>query len=438
MRRLVRWTGVFGLGLSTLVVSGCGSSNDTSPASTAPAISGEMKTFLDKARSQLQNKQWQPALQTLTQAIQHDPKCAEAYLQRGSLLADAGQAAQALADFGRAIELAPNDAKLRHTRGFLLMTHRQVDAAIGDFSKAIELNPKYAPAFNNRGLAWLSKGDAKQALADFESALALDSKYTEALINRGFVKYQSGQHKPAIADYDAALKLNPDNVNALNNRGLANYELKQFDKAVDDFTQAIARDRYNPKFYLQRHACWSKLGRDEEAQQDAAQVAWLNKLGDLNLKLAREPRKPDGYVELAEHYLTGNEPRVALASFETAMKLDPDNARSLSGRAGVWLTQKNFDKAIADCTAAIDKEPHYEAFSRRGEAYLANGDYDAALADFKRAKRLDAQVAKAYWLRAKALRAEGETAAAAKDLERAYEIDPNLRTARTKSDAARD
>src|SRR5439155_945690 len=312
MRRHSWFAGVVCCGLSGLTLIGCGESSSTptsdkeSAASKSP-LSKDVKSLLEKGISALQKRQWQPALQALTEAIKLDPKCADAYFHRASLLADVGQAAAAL------------------------------------------------------------------------------------------------------GDYDHALKLNPDNISALNNRGLAYFALKDYERAAADFTQAIARDRYNAKFYLERRECLLKLDRHEEAQGDAAKVAWLGKLNELNRSVSQEPKAANNYVELAEHLIAGGEPRVGLASFETAIKIKPDYGKSYSSRAAYWLSQGDLDKAISDCDRALKVEPHFEAYSVRGDAYLQKGDDDRAIADYQKARRLDTQVANAYLLRAKQRRAAGKS-----------------------------
>ena len=240
--------------------------------------------------------------------------------------------------------------------------------------------------------------------------------------------YQSKQHKQAIADYDQALKLQPENVNALNNRGLAHFELQDYEQAVADFSKAIARERYSAKFYLQRRACYLQLGREEEAQSDTAKIAWIGKLNDLNRHVAQEPKAAGNYVQLAQHLIAGGESKVGLASYETAMQVQPKYGRSYSSRAAFWLSNGEFDKAIADCNRAIQAEPHFEAYSIRGDTYFQQREFDLAIADYRKAKRVDAQVAKAYLFRAKKLAAEGKTDEAKRDRERAADIEREIQT----------
>ena len=429
LRGSSQFASVVAFGLCGLTLTGCGSSKTpTAEKPAAATASSEVKSLLEKATTALQQRQWKPALESLNDAIKLDPKCADAYFQRASLFADAGQAQAALIDFTKAVELAPKDAKLRHTRGFFLMTHKQIDLAIADFSAAIEINPKHTQALNNRGLAWFTKGDQAKARADFDQALQIDPKYVEALINRGFLAYQSKQHKQAVADDTLALKLQPENVNALNNRGLAHMELKDYESAAADFTQAILKERYNAKFYLQRRACYLQLGRDDDAQADAEKVAWLGKLNELNRNVTQEPKDAGKYVQLAQHLIAGGEEKVGLASYETALHVQPKYGRAYSSRAAFWMSQGEFDKAIEDCDRALKLDPHFEAYSIRGDAHFQQREFDLAIADYRKAKRVDAQVAKAYLFRAKKLAADGYTAEAERDRERAYEIEPSLST----------
>lgn len=55
-------------------------------------------------------------------------------------------------------------------------------------------------------------------------------------------------------------------------------------------------------------------------------------------------------------------------------------------------------------------------------------EFDLAIADYRKAKRVDAQVAKAYLFRAKKLAAEGKTDEAKRDRERAADIEREMQT----------
>ena len=66
------------------------------------------------------------------------------------------------------------------------------------------------------------------------------------------------------------------------------------------------------------------------------------------------------------------------------------SSHSYVNRAMVYESLKDYDKAIADMSAAISLEPTYEFyFKDRGDLYFAAGKYAEALADYNKAKQMD-------------------------------------------------
>ena len=72
------------------------------------------------------------------------------------------------------------------------------------------------------------------------------------------------------------------------------------------------------------------------------------------------------------------------------------------GRASA-PAQRDFDKEIADQTAAIRRDPkNAQAYNNRGFAYCQQGKFNEAIADFSEAIRLDPKLTSAYSRRADA------------------------------------
>jgi tetratricopeptide (TPR) repeat protein len=80
----------------------------------------------------------------------------------------------AIADFTNAIELDPKSAEAYDDRGKARVG--DWDGAIADFTKAIELNPENPDAYMNRGQAKEAKGDQAGADADFAQAEKLKTQ----------------------------------------------------------------------------------------------------------------------------------------------------------------------------------------------------------------------------------------------------------------------
>ncbi|KAL4176075.1 hypothetical protein KRP22_001030 [Phytophthora ramorum] len=74
----------------------------------------------------------------------------------------------------------------------------------------------------------------------------------------------------------------------------------------------------------------------------------------------------------------------AVSAYSRCIEMDPSNALCLSNRAAAYLkvrSFKKFDRAVADCSKAIDVDPTIKPFMRRAAAYMALQQYECAVAD---------------------------------------------------------
>ncbi len=112
----------------------------------------------------------------------------------------------------------------------------------------------------------------------------------------------------------------------------------------------------------------------------------------------------------------------AIANFDHALELDSKQVRGLIGRARAWVRQGEFQKAIADSTAALAIEPREDAYAVRGDAYRKLGQYAKAVADYDAAQRIDADVAETWLLYSRELHAAGRIQESDQALKRANEL----------------
>jgi tetratricopeptide (TPR) repeat protein len=79
----------------------------------------------------------------------------------------------------------------------------------------------------------------------------------------------------------------------------------------------------------------------------------------------------------------------ALADFNRAIELNPNNAWAITRRGVIYWSLKQYPAALADLDQAIELEPNYAwGFAVRGFAYGVLGQYTEALADLDRAIEL--------------------------------------------------
>jgi tetratricopeptide (TPR) repeat protein len=103
---------------------------------------------------------------------------------------------------------------------------------------------------------------------------------------------------------------------------------------------------------------------------------------------------------------------------------NPRTADDYRRRAELWEHSQEFDKAIADYTAAIRLDAERATlYVQRGRAFFAKGAYDKVVADCDQAIRLDPKSPWGYLLRAQASDAKEEYARAKSDLATVLRLD---------------
>ena len=101
----------------------------------------------------LEMRNYDKAIDHLTEAIRLNPKNAEAYNFRGVAWKYKGQFDNMIRDCTEAIRIDPKFAAAYHNRGRAWRGKKEYDKAIQDFTQATRVDPIYGGAYNS--LAWL-------------------------------------------------------------------------------------------------------------------------------------------------------------------------------------------------------------------------------------------------------------------------------------------
>jgi TPR repeat protein len=131
------------------------------------------------------------------------------------------------------------------------------------------------------------------------------------------------------------------------------------------------------------------------------------------------------YIDRGREHRNNGDFNKAIADFNEAIRLDPNNEDAYCGRGKVYEKIGDINKALADYNEAIRLNPNYVgAYSFRGGVYEKKGDLDNAIADYTMATRYPND-AVPYWNRGNVYRKKGDTDKAIADYTTAIRIDPN-------------
>ena len=187
-----------------------------------------------------------------------------------------------------------------------------------------------------------------------------------------------GRRQEALRDYEAALAVEPRNPSAHHNRGVVLEKLGRLEDAVEAFDTAV------------------DCGMPPDAEYHHARGTNARHRGDH---------------------------ATAVAAFSAALKLDPRHRTARANRAYARRKIGDFVGARRDYGKALADAPTAKLYNARAYCSAKLEKFDAAVADYTEALRLDPANAHALHNRGISYDRLGRDDEAARDLERALEIE---------------
>ncbi|MFL5256736.1 MAG: XrtA/PEP-CTERM system TPR-repeat protein PrsT [Rhodopila sp.] len=299
--------------------------------------------------------------------------------------------------FAEAEKVAPNavepllaDARLAVARADLAKAQAKID-------RAIQAQPKSSEALLAKAQLLRLKNDIPGALAVLDALITDQPSIMQARLDRASLEVASGKNEAAQADLDMVLKASPGNVQAIYLRAVMEaqaHNYKAADTDLDRITPYIGR--IQRAYYLQA-IVKEQLGQLEQAE-DAAQKYLGRAPNDLagykvlgRIQFAK--RRPDLVIEtlgkvaesgkgdaeaydlLGRAYAAASRPAEAIAAFQKAEALAPNDVGVQTRLASVRMGMGDVDAAMGDLEHTLTLAPKIPAV---GEALffasLATGD----------------------------------------------------------------
>jgi tetratricopeptide (TPR) repeat protein len=189
----------------------------------------------------------------------------------------------------------PNQAVFYRVRGdFLVRVKGDVQAATEEYAKARRLQPRDPALAERAAQAYMSLGDMQLAKQAAREALALDPRRLVSVKLLASIAMNERDYPTALEKLDQLLKKNPNDVWARVQTGIAYAQTGQPQAAMQNLQPALAAGYPDERGAL--HAMLAsvlrKLGREQEAQNAAAESTRLSNLFQLHGQAARpeEPR----------------------------------------------------------------------------------------------------------------------------------------------------
>lgn len=372
--------------------SAVGSTTRAQDADAEPAARTALDYFIqaeelrrNASRSGAPGDEWHAHADLLEQAIENYRSAIRiqsdhfwSHFQLGRCLLSLGRHAEGTEALGTCIALRPDSPWSYSARGLALAMLQRYDEAHADFDQALSLDDTFLPASLNRGVAHMLAGSRDKALQSF-SALLMASKplLIEAAYYRATLRHESGDQPGAITDLDSVLARRPTFSPALHLRCRINYLTGQLDSAREDLNAILARRVSNPEFDSSSpRTSFERSGFIRQLlSSPIPEVIEVDRRGLLELALAELQDSITEGGDWAELFaeagslleLLGAFPE-AYQAYSKSIETAPKNDALLVKRG--WLQALRLNQAagaIADFEAALKINP------QNAEAHSAHG-----------------------------------------------------------------
>jgi len=319
----------------------------------------------------------------------------------------------------------PREFKYKFTLIFLL-----VIAVIG-----IILWSQRSPVakYYETGKNLMEQHDYENAIKYFDKALDIAPDWSQALYEKkealrqlGNKYFKNGNYKDAISYYNASLDIDKNNIDVLNlkKEALKKYgdefiKKGNYKEGFSYYDKALAIDASYKDAVKAKKECIEKIAKSELLQnknyEEALDYCMKNFNIDISSSLyfkANTSYKSEKYSEALEY-------------FNEALKSDPEDIDSLTGKGMVLLKQKHIKESI-DCfdrALKLDKK-HAKTLYYKGLALHYDGKYKEAIKYYDEALKINPKYADVWNGKGFLLYNSGKYEEALECYNRALEIEP--------------
>jgi protein O-GlcNAc transferase len=269
------------------------------------------------------------AREVLERAVRIAGEDADSHYLLGSILAVTGPRGAEIAPLQKAINLRPDfEFARRQLIGALLASERFAQAT-ELCEESLAILPNSAELHFCRSNLHLKAGEKTSAIAGCEHALALNPAFIAAQQSLSRLLFDTEQYVQAEASYRREIELTPEHFGPHHQMGVVLGRLGRHAEAIELFKRAIS---LNPN----SGASHSSLGAAYiDFDQASGKVVALAH-ASYKKAVEVEPGNSDLHYNLGESYRGAAQLDRALASFDRAIELNPDNVKARWARVMLW------------------------------------------------------------------------------------------------------
>ncbi len=436
------------------------------------------QAFARRALIKYELKNFEEAIKDFDLAIKLQPKNSYTYYLRALAKYNVNDLEGSLKDYNSLLSLSPYNALAYYNRAMINIKLGHTPEAINDLSSVIKIKPMHLLSYYNRAVLHKDLQQFNEALNDLSESIELYPDFGEAYYLRSMVKRKLGMLQSAKTDYLIAVgKMEAENSDT----SIARVNAEKYQKVIEleaNFdNNLVAGDKiysvYSginplPNYLLNLHIGNTENQSYYEDENHYFKISnsiylILDNQQDTSINYQQIKKKIDALlIDQPNNYrlwhalgiINGklHDYNSAMKAFDKALEINPKFAFTLLQRANSQIEmldfinqfddrfelkmggnsgaiekrmQYNYDykKIIEDCDKAIALLPNMAiCYFNRANVKVRAKLYKSALSDYKKAVRLDADFADAYYNMALLCIFQNEPNEACKYLSKAGEL----------------
>jgi len=303
----------------------------------------DARFYLGKTQFLLGN--YSESANSLTEVLNKNPDLSQAWYYKGLSNSGLGKNLEAIEDFNTALKLDPTliDASIRKAN--ILFSQKQYLQAIDEFEKLISTNPTKFEIWMKYGLS--AYNSEKHSLADsaFSKALAINENLEEAWYYQGLSRLKLG--KAAEAEYcftkRSTFTLPPPSV--WKNRAISRIQQNKTAPAIEDLNQYLSTETTDIEMIQLR------------AELLLSQKEYTLAVQDYVTLILQNPSDDAAFYGKGMGYLGLRENENALANFNQAIILKPNEKKYIQARANLLIQENKLALAEQDLNFLTNNSP---------------------------------------------------------------------------------
>jgi protein O-GlcNAc transferase len=308
------------------------------------------RTVKEQGDEHLKAGRYGDAERCYRQVMESDARYPAALINLGFVLREQGRIHEAREALERAVRVAAEDADSHYLLGSILETTGPRDAEVSHLQKAIALRPDFELARRQLISALSKSGRLAEAAKVCDESIAILPGSAELHFERSNLYLRAGEKASAIESCERALALNPLLLNAQQSLSRLLLDTEQLEQAEASYRREIELTPQHFGPYHQLGVVLRRMGRHAGAIEQFKRAISLNpRSGASYFSLA------DTYIDFddaSEEYLT-----LSQANFEKAVEVEPLVSGFHCSLGFSYWRGAQLDRAMASFNRAIELNP---------------------------------------------------------------------------------